>query len=103
MGDTTPAAVVSPQERSPAPEPPAAASRRRLRPGRNQRPAPRRRRPGFRNPRRSLPAAPPPPQLEAGAKIAMTSNAEITTRRNKVGDQFVATVSAPVLTDAAGR
>jgi hypothetical protein len=32
----------------------------------------------------------------------MTSNAEITTRHNKVGDQFVATVGGPVL-DSRGR
>jgi hypothetical protein len=38
----------------------------------------------------------------AAARIATTSNAEITTRRNKVGDLFVATVSDAV-TDGRGR
>lgn len=107
MGDTTASAVVSPEELGtppdsmtpveaapPAPPAPKAAKpvppRAGSDPGAALAPAP-------------TPAPPPaPPMLEAGTRVTMTSNAEISTRRNKVGDQFVATVSEAVL-DSRGR
>lgn len=106
MGDTT-AAVVSPEELGPAADsvtpaeaaPPAAPAAKPSRPtpprtgsdpGTAPAPAP-------------VPAPPPaPPMLEAGTRVTMTSNAEISTRRHKAGDQFVATVTEAVL-DSRGR
>ncbi|HEX9165509.1 MAG TPA: hypothetical protein VF862_06335 [Gemmatimonadales bacterium] len=103
MGDTTAPAVVSPEELGTLPDsvrpseaPPPAAPAPKL-----PKPAPARAAPG---PAVAPAAAPPPapPMLEAGTRVTMTSNAEISTRRNKAGDQFVATVTEAVL-DSQGR
>lgn len=109
MGDTTAGAVVSPEELGAVPDsmtpseaapPPAPAPklskptppRAGSDPGAAPVPAP-----------APAPAPPPaPPMLEAGTRVTMTSNAEISTRRNKAGDQFVATVTEAVL-DRQGR
>lgn len=97
MDDSVTPAVVSPEELQPPPEAvpaspaPAPAPARPATtpptpPATTARPAP----------------APAPPSLGVGTELAMTSNVEITTRRNKVGDQFTATLAAAAL-DGSGR
>lgn len=48
------------------------------------------------------PPPPPPPTAAAGTEIVTVSDVEITTRRNKPGEQFTARVSAPVTGPGGG-
>ena len=103
MGDTAAPAVVSPEELGTVPDsiPPSEAAPPAAAAPKLPKPAPARAVPG---PAVTPAPAPPPapPMLEAGTRVTMTSNAEISTRRNKAGDQFVATVTEAVL-DSRGR
>lgn len=107
IGDSAAPAVVSPEEMGRAPDsvapaeaaPPAAPAPKPSKPAPARPPAP-----GSAAAPSPAPASAPsaPPMLEAGTPVTMTSNAEISTRRNKAGDQFVATVTEPVR-DSRGR
>jgi len=105
MGDTSATAVVSPEELGAAPDSVAPAVTAPPAAPRPAKPVPPRAgsNPGA-APAPAPPPAPPaaPPMLEAGTRVTMTSNAEISTRRNKAGDLFVATVAEAVL-DSRGR
>jgi len=100
--DTT--QYVSPQELPPAP-PPAAAAQPAPPPARTPvRPSP--------PPRTADPAPAPPPAAQpqpsaplvarAGTEIVSTTNSEVSTRRNKVGETFTSNVTESV-SDASGR
>lgn len=95
--DSTAPAVVSPEElpaaapaepvaQAPAPKPrPAAAKPAPSRPAETGQPK-----------AVEPPPPPPPPTAAVGTEIVTTSDVEITTRKNKAGEHFTATVSAPV-------
>lgn len=95
------AAVVSPEELQPQTEqPPAAGAPTPSRPAQRPAPSPR---PATATPA-PPPAAPAPAPLVApvGTELATTSTVEITSRRNKAGETFTASLTE-AYTDAAGR
>ncbi len=94
MGDTALRPVEAPAEvavADPAPaSQPAAAAPPARRPPASRQAAPSEPRPA------EPPPPPPPPTVREGTELVTTSESEITTRRNKAGEQFTAKVATPI-------
>ena len=102
MGDSATPAVVSPAELPPAASAEPVAEAPKPRTTTKPKPTESRSAPAPQPKATEPPPPPPPPTAAVGTEVATTSDVEITTRKNKAGEQFTATVSSAV-TGADGR